>query len=135
MNKFFYHCIRILKEAPSVREARAANPQWSMHLPFGYYYHPEEIQSGFETDRNIGIPYYSSVVQPAANIQPRIFFGALSALTNLFSRFVITETKTSLTYTLTVSTYTSTPKCSTPGLLQCAAAKSTLIYANSLDEI
>lgn len=122
--KFFFVTSRTIspRQAP-VREARAANPQWLVNSPLGYYYHPEEIQSGFEMDRNVDTPYYSSFVKPSADIQPRIFFGFLA---NLLSRIPVTSTVTVSSYTITVFTYTSTPECSTPGFLQqCAAKKST----------
>jgi hypothetical protein len=109
-----------------VREARAADPQWLVNSPLGYYYHPEEIQPGFEIERGVDTPYYSSFVKPAADIQPRIFFGLVSILISRFA--TVTNTVTVSSYAVTVFTYTSTPDCSTPGFLQqCAALKCTKV--------
>ncbi|EFX88556.1 hypothetical protein DAPPUDRAFT_310779 [Daphnia pulex] len=107
-------------QAP-VREGRSAHPQvFAMMPPFGYY-QPQEIQSGFDNDPSLALPYYGSYVQPAAISQPRIFFGALNGL--LFPKFVVTKTETVTMVSIVPSTSTLSPTCSTanPGALQCPA--------------
>jgi hypothetical protein len=85
--------------------------------PFAYYY-PQEIQPGFDNDPSLAFPYYGSFVQPAAISQPRIFFGALNAF---FPGLAVTKTETITAFTLIATTYTSSPTCVPPGIVQCAA--------------
>ncbi|EFX88557.1 hypothetical protein DAPPUDRAFT_310780 [Daphnia pulex] len=88
-----------------------------MMPPFGYY-HPQEIQSGFDNNPTFALPYYGSFVQPAAIAQPRIFFGALNAF---FPRLAVTKTETVKTFTFIATTSTLLPTCLPPEVLQCAA--------------
>jgi hypothetical protein len=100
------------------REGRAANPQLlARMLPFEYYF-PQEIQSGFNSDPTLTLPYYGSFVQPAVvNQSPPLFRGFLNGL---FPGFLVTKTEIITSITIAVTTSTLSPTCSILGFLQCA---------------
>jgi hypothetical protein len=109
----FFHK-RVEATASPIREARAADPQYLIMPPFGYY--PQEIQPGFYGPA-VPSPYYNPYAQPLPG--NRIFLSTiLQAALPAFLKQTSTVTATSTVFTVTTST--SVPVCKPiPAVLQC----------------